>query len=330
MLLCEDTTKPTKKQKFLRQIGHSKTKNIRNFVAKLCFMKKLGNGWFHVLAIFAVLIWGTTFVATKMLITAGLHPTEIFIYRFIIAYVCILFISPRKLWSDSWRDEALLFLSGITGGPLYFITENTALQYTQAVNVAMIISGTPLLTTLLAMAIFRSERTRNPLRIIVGSVIALAGVIVVIYHGNVDLKFNPIGDVLTLCAAASWAVYSILLKVLGKKYSAVFLTRKVFAYGLLSMALWLPFHPERFDLALLTKPEVLANVLFLGALASMLCFTIWTAVVNRLGTVKSTNYINLNPIVTFVSAYFFLGEVVTPLSLLGAAAIIGGVYVIER
>ena len=180
------------------------------------------------------------------------------------------------------------------------------------------------------MAIFRSERTRNPLRIIVGSVIALAGVIVVIYHGNVDLKFNPIGDVLTLCAAASWAVYSILLKVLGKKYSAVFLTRKVFAYGLLSMALWLPFHPERFDLALLTKPEVLANVLFLGALASMLCFTIWTAVVNRLGTVKSTNYINLNPIVTFVSAYFFLGEVVTPLSLLGAAAIIGGVYVIER
>ena len=306
------------------------TKIIRNFAAKTLLMKKLGNGWFHVLAILAVLIWGTTFVATKVLITAGLQPTEIFIYRFIIAYACILFISPRELWSESLRDEALLFLAGITGGSLYFITENTALQYTQAVNVAMIISGTPLLTTLLAMAIFRSERTRNPLRIIAGSAIALAGVIVIIYHGNVDLNFNPIGDILTLCAAASWAVYSILLKVLGKKYSAVFVTRKVFAYGLLSMALWLPLHPERFDLTLLAKPEVLANVLFLGALASMLCFTIWSAVVKRLGTVKSTNYINLNPIVTFVSAYLVLGEVVTPLSLLGAAAIIGGVYVIER
>lgn len=285
---------------------------------------------YHILAILAVVIWGTTFVATKMLISAGLHPTEIFIYRFVIAYICILFMARGRLWSDSWRDEVLLFFAGITGGSLYFITENTALQYTQAINVAMIISGTPLLTTLLAMAIFKSERTRSPRRIIAGSVIALAGVLVVIFNGGEALEFNLLGDILTLAAALSWAVYSILLKVLGGRYSALFITRKVFAYGLLSMLLWLPIHPTPFSIELLARPEVLGNILFLGALASMLCFAIWSAVVKHLGTVKSTNYINLNPVVTFISAYLLLGEVITPLSFVGAIAIIGGVYIIER
>lgn len=293
-------------------------------------LKTKGNTIYHLLAILAVIIWGTTFVSTKILIGNGLQPTEIFVYRFVIAYICIWFISPRQLWSDSVKDEILLFLAGVTGGSLYFITENTALQYTQAVNVAMIIAITPLLTTLLAMAIFPSERTHSPGRIILGSIIALVGVIVVIYNGNVKLNFNPKGDILTLCAAGSWAIYSFLLKILGGKYSAVFMTRKVFGYGLLSLCFWLPFHPEKFDLTLLLTPAVAANILFLGAVASMLCFTMWTAVVRNLGAVKATNYINFNPIVTFISAYLLLGEVVSFVSLIGALGIIFGVYMIER
>lgn len=292
--------------------------------------KAIANYWFHILAIITVIIWGTTFVSTKVLINNGLEPTEIFIYRFLIAYICIIFISPKILWSKTAKDEILMFLAGVTGGSLYFITENTALEYTQAINVAMIIAITPLLTTLLALIFFKSERTKSPMRIVLGSIIALCGVITVITNGNSNMNFNIKGDTLTLCAAFSWAFYSLLLKILGKKYSAVFITRKVFGYGIISIALMLPFHCPDFNFSLLAKPEIAANILYLGGVASMLCFTIWSAVVKKIGTVKSTNYINLNPIATFVSAYIVLGEVISLISFIGAITIIAGVYIIEK
>lgn len=285
---------------------------------------------FHIAAILAVAVWGTTFVSTKILIAHGLAPAEIFCYRFLLAYLCILFIAPRRWFSDSFIDELLLIAAGITGGSLYFITENTALGYTQASNVAMIISITPLLTTLLAMAVYKTERSKNPWRIITGAIIALAGVSIVIYNGNIVLKINPKGDMLTLTAAFSWAIYSLLIKNLGKRYSALFITRKVFAYGLLSLAVWLLWHPATFHFNRLIDWEVAGNLLFLGIVASMLCFSLWSSVVKRIGTVKATNYINLNPIITFISAYYILGERITAAALVGAAAIIAGVFIIEK
>ena len=59
----------------------------------------------HLIAILTVAIWGTTFISTKLLIRSGLTPQEIFFLRFLMAYIGILFISPRKLWADNWRDE---------------------------------------------------------------------------------------------------------------------------------------------------------------------------------------------------------------------------------
>lgn len=294
-------------------------------------MKKSNKPYlFHLLAILTVTIWGTTFVSTKTLIHNGLTPTEIFTYRFFLAYVCIIAAAPRRLFADSFADELKLIAAGITGGSLYFITENTALGLTQASNVAMLISVTPLLTTLIGMAFFKSERTKRPERVILGSLVALIGVIVILYNGNIVMRFNPKGDLLTFAAAFSWGIYSLLVKNLGKRYSATFISRKVFGYGLLSMLVWIPlFHPEPFHFSRLAQWETILNLTFLGLVASMLCFTMWNAVVKHIGMVKASNYINLNPIVTFISAYLVLGEHITAVALTGAAAVIAGVYLAE-
>lgn len=90
---------------------------------------------YHILAILTVAVWGTTFISTKILINNGLSPQEIFLLRFIIAYIGIWFISPRKIFSDSIKDELTMFAAGLTGGTLYFLTENTALKFTQTTNV---------------------------------------------------------------------------------------------------------------------------------------------------------------------------------------------------
>ena len=106
----------------------------------------------HLTAIVVVGIWGMTFISTRVLIENGLTPQEIFLLRFLIAYVGIWFISPRTLLCRTWRDEGWMLLAGVTGGSLYFLTENTALEVTLTTNVAFIVCSTPLLTMLYASA----------------------------------------------------------------------------------------------------------------------------------------------------------------------------------
>ena len=77
-------------------------------------------------AIAVVCCWGCTFVNTKYLIMGGMLPWEIFACRFLLAYLAIWTISPRRLFADNWKDEGLMCLLGITGGSLYCLAEDEA------------------------------------------------------------------------------------------------------------------------------------------------------------------------------------------------------------
>lgn len=120
-------------------------------------MNEKKNYTYHLIAIFTVGVWGLTFISTKVLITNGLSPKEIFLLRFLIAYIGIWFISPRKLFANNWKDELWLLLGGITGGSVYFLTENMALGITLATNVAFIVCTAPLLTTIFSLMIYKKE-----------------------------------------------------------------------------------------------------------------------------------------------------------------------------
>ena len=80
---------------------------------------ELKHGYYHLIAILVVAIWGLTFISTKVLINHGLTPVEIFTYRFSLAYVCLLAVCHRKMLANSWRDEGFFLLAGLTGGSLY-------------------------------------------------------------------------------------------------------------------------------------------------------------------------------------------------------------------
>lgn len=289
--------------------------------------RKNKNLIYHGLALLTVIIWGTTFVSTKILIRTGLSPVEIFLYRFLLAYVCILTVSHSRLVAKNRKDEFFLFLAGICGGSLYFILENTALGITLASNVSLLICTAPVITAFLA-ALFYKESFRK--KMLLGSAVALVGVGLVVFNGSIVLKINPAGDLLTLGAAVSWAFYCLILKRLGGSYPILFITRKVFFYGLLSLLIYCLFFPLEFETALLSRPVVYGNLLFLGVVASMLCYIMWNTAVKFLGAAKTTNYIYIVPLVTLLTSAFFLSETVTLASLTGALLIIGGVYAAEK
>lgn len=287
-----------------------------------------GMGWYHLMAAITVIIWGTTFVATKVLINHGLSAIDILFYRFVLAYFCIWFFCPRTLLAKSWRDELLFVVLGISGGSLYFVAENTALGMTLASNVALIICTTPILTAFLSFLI-NKEKSLKP-RLISGSLMALAGVALVVFNGSFILKISPLGDILTLVAALMWASYCILLKRMDTHYPTLFITRKIFFYGIMTLLPVFFFSPLQMDLAILSQPIVFFNLLFLGVVASMLCYIMWNTVVKRFGVVRSTNYIYIIPLVTLLTSAIVIGETITVVALVGSVFILGGVYIAER
>ena len=285
------------------------------------------NALYHLTAILTVSIWGTTFVSSKILIHSGLTPTEIFLYRFSVAYLCLLAVSHRKLMANSLRDESILLLAGMFGGSLYFITENTALQLTQASNVSLLVCTSPVLTQLLSSLFFKEKVKRH---FLIGTAIALSGVALVVTNGDLSLGINPMGDLLTLTAACSWAFYGVTLRKIGNRYPTLFITRKVFFYGILSLLAFFLIQPPQLHISLLALPTVYTNLLFLAVIASLLCYISWNATVRVIGASKASNYLYINPLATIITAHIVLGEAVTVCSLLGAACIIGGVYLADK
>lgn len=284
---------------------------------------------YHLVAFITVAIWGTTFVSTKVLMLNELSPAHIFTLRFCIAYVLMLCFNHKRLFAQAWQDEVKMALLGITGGSLYFMCENEAMNYTTTTNTSLIVCSCPLFATLLVRLVYRQTSRINALQL-AGSLLAFAGMVIVVLNGRFVLHLSPIGDALAFMACISWAVYSLLMKSVAIKYSAAFITRKVFFYGVVTILPYYLFESEMPSLNVLARPQVIGNLLFLGCLASMVCFLTWNWCIARLGAVKATNWVYFNPITTMLFASWVLGETITPYFLMGAACILVGMYVTER
>ena len=283
----------------------------------------------HIVAIFVVLIWGTTFVSSKVLLNSGLLPADIFFVRFVIAYLCMLCLSHKRLFANSIADELTLVGLGLMGGSIYFLVENMALLHSTASNVSILVSTTPLVTAMLLAIFYKSERLSA--RQIFGSVLAFVGVVLVVLNGQFILHLNPLGDALALGASFTWGFYSLFMRRIMGRYSADFITRKVFFYGLVTI---LPYfalvHPLNIGLLTSGNMTIWGNLIFLGFVASTGGYLLWNWVMRKLGAVKSTNFIYLQSLVAMVAGHVILGERITFMAIAGAVILIVGMVLAVR
>ena len=293
---------------------------------------------YHLLALAVVAVWGVTFVCTKKLIGAGMDPAGIFAVRFTLAYVgiwvlCLTGKEKVRIFSDSLKDELMFLFLGVTGGSFYFLTENTALAYAQASNVAFLVCVAPVFTAIFTLIGRRFpegrfvdglEDVKVGFPLVGGTVLALVGMAMVLFDGS-SLELSLKGDLLSIGAALCWALYSMFMGQMTKDYGALMATRKVFFYGLLTIIPFLSGSADSFSLSILGQPVVFLNLLFLGLIASLACFVAWNVAMSKLGNVTSTNYVYLNPVFTLITAAIILGERMTPVSMIGSVAILGGV-----
>lgn len=280
----------------------------------------------HLSALVTILIWGTTFISTKVLLI-DFEPIEILFFRFFLGFLALLIVFPRPMKGTDKRQEIVFAAAGLCGVCLYYLLENIALTYTMAANVGVILSIAPFFTAILTHWFEKEEKLRA--NFLIGFIVAMIGICLIHFNGA-KMQLNPIGDLLALAAAAVWACYSVLTrKISGFGFHTIQTTRRVFAYGILFMI------PARFlfhcrvGTARFANPVYLGNLIFLGFGASALCFVTWNMAVKILGAVKTSIYIYLVPVITVVTSALILKEKVTVMSGIGTVLTLIGLFLSE-
>ncbi|MGM9802602.1 MAG: DMT family transporter [Muribaculaceae bacterium] len=291
-------------------------------------MKQQNTLIYHICALATVAAWGVSFVCTRVLLDHGLTPVVIYIYRFTLAYVAMLMLSKFRVKALPIADELKVAACGLTGGTLYFVAENTALAHTLVSNVAFIVNITPLLTTLLVVLFSNNERfTRSML---IGSLVALAGVSLLVFQDGVSFGGSITGALLAFAAALSWALYSLIFKFLQGKYSIIDLTRKVFFYGVISSLAVALIQRNSFNVDLLLNKAVAGNLLFLSLVCSLAGFCVWNMLVKQIGAIRASNYLYISPIASVAFSVLLLGEHPNMIGIVGCCLTLGGVIIAEK
>lgn len=281
----------------------------------------------HIAAFFTIVIWGTTFIATKVLLRV-LTPVEILFCRFFLGYLILWLVTPKGLRLDNRRQEFYFMAAGLLGVTLYFLLENFALTLTLAANVGVIIAIAPFFTALFDYFFLHGERP-GP-RFFIGFIVAITGICLISFRGDNTVQLNPAGDLLAITAAVVWAGYSTFTKKISSfGYGTILTTRRIFFYGLLFMVPALFIFGFHLDLSVFIEFKSLANILFLGFGASALCFVTWNLAVKLLGPVKTSVYIYMVPVITVVTSVIILHEHITLLAILGIGLTIAGLFLSE-
>ena len=279
----------------------------------------------HLAALFTVVNWGTTFIATKILLVS-FTPVEILLMRFVLGYLALWAVCPRRLRVGDWKKEGVFLAAGLTGVCLYYLLENFALTFSTASNIGVIGAVSPLFTALLALLVSRG-RERLKLNFFLGFCVSIGGICLISWNG-LQLSSDLRGEALAICSALVWACYSLLTRRIGGfGWNTIQTTRRILGWGIFFMvpfAVGMRFQwkPEQ-----VLEPVNLALLLYLGLGACAACFVTWNFAIKTLGPIQTMVYIYLVPVITVVCSVLILKEVVTPAAAAGTALTLAGLIV---
>jgi drug/metabolite transporter (DMT)-like permease len=272
-----------------------------------------------------VAAWGLSYAAIRAAVRE-IPPFSLAFLRFLLATLIVWPIYRRgERRAVDPGDRWPLLLLGLTGVTLYFAFENTGLQYTTASHGAMIAATIPLGVELVAA---RRSGTRLPRQAVAASLVALAGVFVLVRPGIED-GASLAGDLLMFGAAASWVAYTFLAERLAGRYPGMQVTHII---QLVGVATFLPGALAETLLSPRPWPSAGAwgGVAFLGIVCTAAAYHVWNRAIADLGVTTASNLLYGVPMVGVLGGVLLLGEPFTPSLAVGSALILTGVIWANR
>lgn len=282
-------------------------------------------------ATFAVVVWGASFIATKIALQ-DLSPVTVVWLRFAMGVVILgLAVSLRKQFYWLKRSEWLYFaLLGFLGIAFHQWLQSNALETSEASTTAWIVSTTPVFMAILGWVVLKEKL---PWIKIAGILLAFVGVLLVVYDGRLSAislrSFGKPGDILILISAINWTVFSVLSRRGLKTHPATLMMFYVMLIGWVLTSILFFATENVAQVSNLTTRGWVA-IAFLGVFCSGLAYIAWYDALQALTTAQTGVFLYIEPLVAVVVAFFILGEAITPASVLGGGIIFLGIWLVNR
>lgn len=281
----------------------------------------------RILLILCAIIWGWTFVATRVCLEF-VTPFELLGLRLMIALPVLFIMVKVRGVSLVFEPKELLRIL-IAGGIItaHFLIQITGLKYTSAVNTGWLIAVSPLAMATLAFLILKEKISRAA---VLGIFVATLGIVTLVSEGSfADLDWlNSIGDWLVLLSAHTWALYTVVIRDLTRKHNPLAVTVAVLAPSAVIIPLIMLFSSDWTKFVTMSS-EAYLWLLFLGVFGAGLAHWFWQKGVATVGAANAGIYLYLEPLATTALAVPYLNEYFGWPTALGGALVLGGVYVAE-
>lgn len=284
--------------------------------------------------LFAVLVWGASFIATKVALRDVLPVTIVWL-RFAMGVAILLgtVLARREFRWVPVRELGYLALLGFLGITLHQWLQSNGLLTTQANTTAWIVATTPVFMALLGWLVL-GEALSGPM--LAGIGLASLGVLLVVTGGDLGQlargRIGTVGDLLVLASAPNWAVFSILSRRGLGRYPPALMMAYVMALGWLFTSLLVALEPGPAGPAQLGQitPAGWLAITFLGVACSGLAYIFWYDALEKLPAARVGAFLYLEPLTAVGVAAIVLGEPVVAAALVGGGAILVGVWLVNR
>ena len=276
--------------------------------------------------IFAMFIWASSFIALKAAME-DLGPFTVIFLRMLIASLCfVYFIKSFLKYDFSKKDVKFILLLALFEPCLYFIFESKALQLTSASQAGMITSLMPIITAMVAGYFLKEIISKQ---MIFGSLIAMGGAIWLSLQGtsSIDAPNPLLGNFLEFLAMLCAAFYTVTVRYLSDRYSALFITAiQVFIGTVFFIPLFLY---EYINIGLNMTVESFLWVAYLGVVVTLGGYGLYNYALTKIEASKASIFIYLIPVFTLFLAYFMLNEKLSSLEFIACFIILFGVFISE-
>jgi drug/metabolite transporter (DMT)-like permease len=282
-------------------------------------------------ALFAVTVWGASFIATKVALR-DVSPITVVWLRFAMGVAILgIAVAARRQFALPKKNEWLYFaLLGFLGITFHQWLQSTALVTSRASTTAWIVATTPVFMALLAWLALKEKLHWLQIS---GILLAALGVLLVITDGDLGSlslgQFGQPGDVLVLVSSVNWAVFSVLSRRGLASHPATRMMFYVMTLGWLFSSVLFFSGPGPVEIPQLTFDGWL-GVAFLGVLCSGLAYIAWYDALQALPAAQLGAFLYLEPPVAVIVAAIILPEPVTWAALLGGGVILFGVWLVNK
>lgn len=282
-------------------------------------------------AIFAVIVWGASFIATKIVL-AEVSPVTVVWLRFTMGVVILgIAVVIRKQFAMPARNEWLYFaLLGFLGITFHQWLQSNALKTSEASTTAWIVATTPVFMALLGWAVLKEGLGWLKIS---GIFLAALGVLLVVTDGNTASlsigKFGAPGDSLILISALNWAVFSVLSRRGLRSHPASLMMFYVMTLGWIFTSILFFAGSGTSEIPNLTAKGWM-GILFLGVFCSGLAYIAWYDALQALSAAQTGVFLYIEPLIAMIVAALVLAEPITTGSIIGGAVILLGVYLVNR